>query len=193
MIPAPAAAQSHEANQTLTVVLVNPSPDPVVATIPRPALPPLLTSFGVRVSSNGAYWQAAPRALLTAAQPAVVTVPGYGVATLTGTGLNADVSSAVGSPAVSLDAAGRLQIVSSRDAERAELGYAVEAAPALAGAGATWTTLATSTGGASFVALGNSTAAETGDGTFKTVTVQDVPTAGAPRTLLPRARDRAVS
>ena len=89
--PLLASAYVQDADYTLALVLVNPSANPVAATIPLPSEPQGLAVFQAYVSSDGSYWQTSR---LAAANGAVaVTVPGYGVATLYSTGLNADASS----------------------------------------------------------------------------------------------------
>ncbi len=175
----------HDADYSLTVVLVNPSPNPVSATVAVPAEPRGLTAFGAYVSSDGNLWQSSR--LPVQSGNVTCTVPGYGVATLHGVGLSADGASAVGVPGVSRDAAsGRLRINFRRDAGRPELAYVVEACADLA-AGA-WTTLATSTGGAPFVAQGGATASESGEGPTKAVTVQAAPAGGGRECLRVRVR-----
>ena len=179
--PLLASSYVHDGDYSLTLVLVNPSASAVSTTVQVPSYPQALTSFQAYVSSNGSYWQPS-RVPVTGGQ-ANVTVPGYGVATLTGVGLNADGSSAVGVPTVSASAAGPLQIVFQRDSSRGELSYVVEACDDLAQPG--WTTLATSTGGAAMAAVNGAAASESGGGTVKTVTVQDTATpASAQRRFL---------
>ncbi len=102
-------------------------------------------------------------------------MPGYGVATLYGVGLNADASSAVGLPSVSLGGDGRLQMVFTRDSQRDELSYVVEASDTLGANNGDWTALATSTGGTPFMTLGGATVTESGSDAVKTVTVLDAP------------------
>jgi len=77
-----ASAYLHEANQTLTVVLLNTRPDPIQATIEVPSQPTGLGSFRTYTSSNNSLWQSSdiPVTNLTAS----ATVPGYGIVTLYG-------------------------------------------------------------------------------------------------------------
>ncbi|MHB8519284.1 MAG: immunoglobulin domain-containing protein [Limisphaerales bacterium] len=77
-----ASAYHHITNQSLTIVLINSSPDATTATIQMPAEPAGLTAFQTFTSSNTNYWQFS-NAGITDAQ-ASVTVPGYGVVTLYG-------------------------------------------------------------------------------------------------------------
>ncbi len=170
--PLLASAYVHDGDYSLTLVLVNPSSGPVTATIPLPAEPRGLSSFQAYVSSDGSFWQSSR--LAVADGTATVTVPGYGVVTLYGVGLNANASSAVGTPAASVDAGGHLRMVFNRDSSRGELSYVVEACDDLAAA-ANWSPVATSNGGAAFVALGGAVVSEAGDGDVKTVTLQDAP------------------
>ncbi len=79
-----------------------------------------------------------------------------------------------------------MQIVFRRDASRPELSYVVEGRDDLA-AGA-WLAVATSTGGAPFVAVGGAVASEVGDGSVRTVTVTDTTTAGAGKRRFLRVR-----
>ncbi len=169
--PLLASAYVHDGDYSLTFVLVNPSPGPVTATIPLPDAPRGLSSFQAYVSSDGNYWQNSRLGVTDGT--VTVTVPGYGVVTLYGVGLNTNASSAVGTPSASVDGGGRLQMVFSRDSSRGELSYVVEACDDLAAAN--WSPVATSNGGAAFVALGGAAVSETGDGNVKTVTLQDAP------------------
>jgi len=77
-----ASAYLHETNQTLTVVLLNTSPDPIQATITVPTQPAGLGSFRSFTSSNNNLWQGAIVPVTN--QTARATVPGYGIATLYG-------------------------------------------------------------------------------------------------------------
>ncbi len=52
-----ASGYVHDANHSLTLVLVNPAPTAVTATVQVPAYPPALSSFQANVSSEGSYWQ----------------------------------------------------------------------------------------------------------------------------------------
>ena len=139
-----------------------------------PSYPSGISSFQAYVSSDGSYWQNSK--VTVSNGQAAVTVPGYGVATLYGVGLNANASSAVGVPVVGRGADGNLQITFSRDAARDELSYVVEGGNDLADDG--WTAIATSTGGAPFSATGGASVSETGGGSVKTVTVDDLPPTG---------------
>ncbi len=169
--PLLASGYVHDGDYSLTLVLVNPSAGSVTATVQVPAAPGGLSSFQAYLSSNGSYWQNSKLAVTNGT--VTVTIPGYGVATLYGVGLNANASSAVGTPSASVDAGGHLQIVFSRDSSRDELSYVVEACNDLAAG--SWSPVATSTGGAAFVALGGAAVSEMGGGSVKTVTVQDAP------------------
>ena len=164
-----ASAYVQDTDYALTVVLVNPAANAVNATLAVPGYPRGLSSFQSYTSSDGSYWQNA-RVSVKNGQ-AAVSVPGYGVVTLYGVGLNGDGSSAVGVPTGSMGADGRLQIVFRRDASREELNYTLEGCSDLV-AGA-WSPLATSTGGAAFVPVGGASVSEAGDGNVKTVTVRD--------------------
>ena len=166
-----ASSYVHDADYSLAVVLVNPTGSTVSTTVQVPSYPRGLASFQCAVSSDGSYWQTS-RVTVNDGQ-AVVAVPGYGVATLYGVGLNPDASSAVGVPTVSRGTDGRCQIVFHRDAARLELSFVVEASNELT-TGA-WTSLATSTAGAPFDAAGGATVSETGTESVKTVTVTDSP------------------
>jgi hypothetical protein len=77
-----ASAYLHDTNQTLTVVMLNTSPDPLSATIALPAQPPGITSFRTYTSSTANYWRTSTVPVVSAR--AAVTVPGYGVVTLYG-------------------------------------------------------------------------------------------------------------
>jgi O-glycosyl hydrolase len=77
-----ASAYLHEANQTLTVVLLNTSPDPIQAMLTVPAQPARLGSFRSFTSSNNDLWQSSIIPITNEAVKA--TVPGYGITTLYG-------------------------------------------------------------------------------------------------------------
>ncbi|MGC4029809.1 MAG: glycoside hydrolase family 30 beta sandwich domain-containing protein [Steroidobacteraceae bacterium] len=79
-----ASAFIHEADGTLTLVLINETAQPANVTVRAPAALPGLTSFEVRTSSDGSYWQRSTATLIAGAVS--VPVPGYGVVTLHGSG-----------------------------------------------------------------------------------------------------------
>ena len=178
--PLLASAFVQDADYTLTLVLGNAAASAVNVTLTVPGYPRGLSSFQSYMSSDGSYWQ--PSKVGITNGQASVNVPGYGVATLYGVGLNADASSAVGTPSASVGADGRLQIVFRRDTTRGELTYTVEGCSDLAVGG--WSPLATSSGGAAFVAVGGATVSEVGDGNVKTVTVQDAASPGSSKRFL---------
>ena len=171
-----ASAFVQDADYSLTLVLVNPSPNAVNATVAVPGYPRGLSAFQSFTSSDGSYWQNAKVSVRDG--QSAVGVPGYGVVTLYGVGLNGDASSAVGVPTGSVGADGRVQIVFRRDASREELTCTVEGCNDLAAGN--WSAVATSAGGAAFLPVGGASASETGDGNVKTVTVRDaaVPSGG---------------
>lgn len=77
-----ASAYVDDANRSLTVVLLNTSPDPIPASLNVPAEPPGITSFGTFISSDGNYWQSSM--IPVSGGSVAATVPGYGVVTLYG-------------------------------------------------------------------------------------------------------------
>jgi O-glycosyl hydrolase len=77
-----ASAYLHDTNQTLTVVMLNTSPDPLSATIAVPAQPPGIASFHTYTSGAANFWQTSTVPVISAS--ATVGVPGYGVVTLYG-------------------------------------------------------------------------------------------------------------
>lgn len=77
-----ASAYLHDTNRTLTVVMLNTSPDPLSATIAVPAQPPGITSFRAYTSSAANYWQSSTVPVTDG--KAAVVAPGYGVVTLYG-------------------------------------------------------------------------------------------------------------
>ena len=77
-----ASAYLHEANQTLTVVLLNTGPDPIQAMISLPAQPARIGSFRSFTSSNNNLWQSSSIPITN--QTARPTVPGFGITTLSG-------------------------------------------------------------------------------------------------------------
>ncbi len=79
-----ASAYLLEATASLTVVLVNESTSTANVELDLSAAPSGLTSMSAYTSSNGAYWQTST--VKVARAKASVTVPGYGVVTLTGAG-----------------------------------------------------------------------------------------------------------
>jgi O-glycosyl hydrolase len=74
------SAYIHDANKSLTVVLINTSASPRTVTVNVPTLPFTITRFDTYTSSNGSYWQSNP--LLITGGTVSVTIPGYGVTTL---------------------------------------------------------------------------------------------------------------
>jgi hypothetical protein len=77
-----ASACFHPTNQTLTIVLVNSSTEPISAALSLPPTPAGISSFQAFTSSDGSYWQ--PSAVPAANSQASVSVPAYGVVTLYG-------------------------------------------------------------------------------------------------------------
>jgi len=72
----------HDANKSLTVVIVNSNSTPQTITVNVPSLPFSISSFDVFTSSNNNYWK---NSMLNVSQNKVtLTVPGYGVSTLNG-------------------------------------------------------------------------------------------------------------
>jgi O-glycosyl hydrolase len=74
----------HDANGTLTVVLVNTSANDITATLDVPSTPSGITSFQAFTSKNGSLWSSAT--VSVSGGTAQVTTPGYGVVTLYGQG-----------------------------------------------------------------------------------------------------------
>ncbi len=79
-----ASAYVHDAAGTLTVVLVNTAASDVSASVSVPSAPAGIASFEAHTSKNGSLWKASTLAI--ASGSAAVTVPGYGVVTLYGSG-----------------------------------------------------------------------------------------------------------
>ncbi len=79
-----ASAYVHDADGTLTIVLVNTSASTVSPTIDVPSMPAGITSFDAWTSSDGSYWQ--PSSLDATGGQVTVPTPGYGVVTLVGHG-----------------------------------------------------------------------------------------------------------
>ena len=75
-----ASAYVHEANRTLTVVLINADPAPVNATVDVPASMPTVRAFQAFTSQSGSFWQ--PSQVAVNGTKASVSIPGYGVVTL---------------------------------------------------------------------------------------------------------------
>lgn len=82
-----ASAFLHDADGTLTVVLVNADPQAVSASLEVPSAPSGITSFDAHSSSADSYWQASM--IDASGGKAAVSVPGYGVVTLVGHGVPA--------------------------------------------------------------------------------------------------------
>ena len=179
--PLLATSYLHDTDHSLVMVLINPSPTAVAATIQVPRIPQALSTFQTRVSSNGNYWQSST--LTTSNQQVALSVPGYGVATLYGIGIALDPTTVVGRPIAGKSDDGRLQITFTRDSSRSEFSYTVEASNDLVSQ--PWPfVIATSSGGAPFVGVNGGTVSESGAGSLKTVTVKDVLMAGYPRRFL---------
>jgi O-glycosyl hydrolase len=77
-----ASAFVHDANRTLTVVLINSSANPLSASVNLPPQPASVGSFRTFTSSNGSYWQSGATGITNG--QALVSMPGYSVATLYG-------------------------------------------------------------------------------------------------------------
>jgi O-glycosyl hydrolase len=112
-----ASAYLHDTNRTLTVVVLNTSPNPLTATIAVPAQPPGITSFRAYTSSAANYWQSST--VPASSGTATVAIPGYGVVTLYG----------VAPPLLSarLNAPGRLALSWGQ----AAVGFVLQSAPSL--------------------------------------------------------------
>ncbi len=74
----------HDGAGTLVVELINTDASDATVSVDVPASPPDITSFDVRTSSDGNLWQSSSVDVSGAAVS--VTVPGYGVVTLSGQG-----------------------------------------------------------------------------------------------------------
>ena len=79
-----ASAFVHDADGTLTVVLINEANTAATTTVRVPTSPAGLSTFEVRTSSNGSFWK--PSTASASGGTVSVMVPGYGVVTLVGTG-----------------------------------------------------------------------------------------------------------
>jgi len=79
-----ASAYYHAGNQTLTIVLVNSSINPITAVLALPPTPAGILTFQVFTSSDDHYWQSST--VNVNDSHAFVSVPGYGVVTLYGAG-----------------------------------------------------------------------------------------------------------
>ena len=112
-----ASAYLHDTNGTLTVVMLNTSPDPFSATLDVPAQPPGITSFRAYTSSAASYWRSSTVPVTSGT--AAVAVPGYGVVTLYG----------VAPPVLSarFSAPGRLALSWGQ----AAVGFVLQSAPSL--------------------------------------------------------------
>jgi hypothetical protein len=74
----------HDANGTLTVILVNADAAAATVTVQVPAAPAGISSFDAHTSSNGSYWQ--PGTFMVSGGAVSVPVPAYGVVSLQGKG-----------------------------------------------------------------------------------------------------------
>ncbi len=79
-----ASAYTHEEDGTLTVVLINTSPNAQTATLSIPDIQAPSVTFDVFTSSDNNYWQ--PSQITLPNSSSSVNVPGYGVVTLYGQG-----------------------------------------------------------------------------------------------------------
>lgn len=77
-----ASAFLHEADDALTVVLINRSRTPANVALQLPAAPAGIKTLQTHASSEGHYWQ--PSTVDAAGGTAAVTVPGFGIVTLHG-------------------------------------------------------------------------------------------------------------
>ncbi|HEY3821335.1 MAG TPA: hypothetical protein VGL81_29415 [Polyangiaceae bacterium] len=83
-----ASAFVNDAAGTLTAVLVNETATPSTVALSLGSPPAGLTSFASYTSSNGSYWQTGT--VTVTGVNASVSVPGYGIVTLVGTGMPID-------------------------------------------------------------------------------------------------------
>lgn len=88
------SAYVHDANGTLTVVLVNTQPSAVTATLDVPANPIGIASFDAYTSSDASYFKQSTIAV--SGKSIAVTTPGYGVVTLYGSGKGTRVATDAG-------------------------------------------------------------------------------------------------
>jgi MYXO-CTERM domain-containing protein len=79
-----ASAFVHDADGTLTVVLVNAGAAPATAQVQVPAMPAGIASFDGHTSQNGSLWQ--PSTFMVTSGAISVPVPAYGVVSLQGKG-----------------------------------------------------------------------------------------------------------
>jgi len=79
-----ASGYVHDANGTLVLELINTDASDVTASVEVPATPADITSFDVRTSSDGSLWQSS--SVTVSGATVSVSVPGYGVVTLSGQG-----------------------------------------------------------------------------------------------------------
>ena len=79
-----ASAFVHDADGTLTIVLVNAASSAATAQIQVPSMPAGITSFDGHTSQNGSLWQ--PSTFMVTSGAVSVPVPAYGVVSLQGTG-----------------------------------------------------------------------------------------------------------
>jgi O-glycosyl hydrolase len=77
-----ASAYVRDADQSLTIVLINENPTAVTASLSFPATPAGIGSYQTFTSSDGSYW--VNSTLAVSAGSASLAVPGYGVVTLHG-------------------------------------------------------------------------------------------------------------
>jgi MYXO-CTERM domain-containing protein len=99
-----ASAFVHDANGTLTVILVNADAAAATATVQVPSMPAGITSFDAHTSSNGSYWQ--PGTFMVSGGAVSVPVPAYGVVSLQGKGQAATPPDAGGAGGASSTGAG---------------------------------------------------------------------------------------
>jgi O-glycosyl hydrolase len=75
-----AAAFVHDTHRTITVVMLNTSPDSQNATVQLPSEPGPFVGIRAFISSDSGYWQPVPAPITSSS--VAVTLPGYGVLTL---------------------------------------------------------------------------------------------------------------
>ncbi len=90
-----ASAYTHEQNGTLTIVLVNTSPNAQTAILDIPEMQAGPIDVDIFTSSNNSYWQPSQTTLVEGS--GMVAVPGYGVVTLYGQGALATAADEVAS------------------------------------------------------------------------------------------------
>jgi hypothetical protein len=115
-----ASAYVHEMDNTLTIVLVNTTPNTQTTTLDLQGTQGLPATFAAFTSSNNSYWQQSQEPINNHAT--AVSVPGYGVVTLYGTNVS---TTSVSAPTAAMEGICSIKVVPNPAQTQTMLHYSV--------------------------------------------------------------------